>query len=92
MKTVSMLIAGEQVQARNGATFERRNPLDYRYSVIGVGPGASDLEPFYPPNLIRSVLGGTTLPFEHRSFRMRLGWPGKEGQARAITTVTEEAI
>ena len=28
MKTVSMLIDGEQVATRNGATFERRNPLD----------------------------------------------------------------
>jgi benzaldehyde dehydrogenase (NAD) len=28
MKTVSMLIGGKQLQARNGATFERRNPLD----------------------------------------------------------------
>lgn len=28
MKIVSMLIDGEQVQARNGAIFERRNPLD----------------------------------------------------------------
>ena len=28
MKTVSMLIDGKQVAARNGATFERRNPLD----------------------------------------------------------------
>ena len=28
MNTVSMLIDGKQVAARNGATFERRNPLD----------------------------------------------------------------
>ena len=28
MQTVSMLIKGVEVQARNGATFERRNPLD----------------------------------------------------------------
>lgn len=28
MNTVSMLIGGKQLQARNGATFERRNPLD----------------------------------------------------------------
>ncbi|HTR08253.1 MAG TPA: aldehyde dehydrogenase [Paraburkholderia sp.] len=28
MQTVSMLIEGVEVQARNGATFERRNPLD----------------------------------------------------------------
>ena len=28
MQTISMLIGGEQTQARNGAVFERRNPLD----------------------------------------------------------------
>ncbi|MGF6639317.1 aldehyde dehydrogenase family protein [Paraburkholderia sp. MM6662-R1] len=28
MKNVSMLIGGEQTQARNGASFERRSPLD----------------------------------------------------------------
>ncbi|MEQ5842270.1 aldehyde dehydrogenase [Paraburkholderia acidicola] len=28
MQNISMLINGERVQARNGATFERRNPLD----------------------------------------------------------------
>jgi benzaldehyde dehydrogenase (NAD) len=28
MQTISMLIDGERTQARNGATFERRNPLD----------------------------------------------------------------
>ena len=39
MKTVSMLIDGEQVQARNGATFERRNPLDGE--VVTRAPAAS---------------------------------------------------
>jgi benzaldehyde dehydrogenase (NAD) len=39
MKTVSMLIDGEQVAARNGATFERRNPLDG--SVASRAPAAS---------------------------------------------------
>jgi hypothetical protein len=28
--------------------------------------------------------------FPARRFLMSLGWPGKEGQARSITTVTEE--
>lgn len=70
---------------------ERRNPLDYRYCVIGSGDNR-DIGSFYGAPLIRSVLGGTDLPFECRSFRMKLGWPGKEGQARAITTVIEETI
>lgn len=37
---ISMLINGEQVQARNGATFERRNPLDG--SVATVAPAATE--------------------------------------------------
>ncbi|HKR86601.1 MAG TPA: aldehyde dehydrogenase [Phenylobacterium sp.] len=36
---ISMLINGEQVQARNGATFERRNPLDGK--VATVAPAAT---------------------------------------------------
>ena len=28
MNTISMLINGERIQSRHGATFERRNPLD----------------------------------------------------------------
>ena len=36
---ISMLINGERVQSRNGATFERRNPLDG--SVATVAPAAS---------------------------------------------------
>ncbi|WP_151636031.1 aldehyde dehydrogenase [Noviherbaspirillum aerium] len=39
MSTISMLINGERVQARNGATFERRNPLDG--SVATTAPAAS---------------------------------------------------
>ena len=34
MQTVTMLIDGEAVQARTGATFERRNPLD-RTATLG---------------------------------------------------------
>lgn len=39
MQTVSMLINGERVSARNGATFERRNPLDA--SVASRAPAAT---------------------------------------------------
>ena len=69
--------------------------LEYRYGVIGTCPGvkpASSDDSFFDPSLLRAALGASPLPFPRRSFRMRLGWPAKEGQARAITTVTEEAI
>ncbi|KAF1019416.1 MAG: Vanillin dehydrogenase [Paracidovorax wautersii] len=39
MSTITMLINGEAVQARNGATFERRNPLDG--SVATIAPAAT---------------------------------------------------
>lgn len=68
-------------------------PLDYRYSVIGSAAPTSEAREeraLFDPMLMRAALGGAPLPFPRRAFRMRLGWPAKEGQARAITTVTEE--
>jgi len=60
--------------------------LEYRYGTLGAGDDLLD------PVLLRAALGGAGLPLPRRSFRMKLAWPGKEGQARVITTVTEEAI
>jgi CRISPR-associated protein Csb3 len=66
----------------------RANKLDYRYGVVArAGAGGSLL----PLSFVRASLGSSTLPFPQRSFRMSLGWPGKEGQARAITNVIEES-
>lgn len=67
--------------------------LEYRYGVIGACRDAGrtlDVDSFFDPNLLRAALGGSHLPFRRRTFRMRMGWPAKEGQARSITTVTEE--
>ena len=44
-----------------------------------------------PLSFLRAALGASTMPFETRHFFMYLSWPGKEGQARAITQVTEES-
>lgn len=63
-----------------------RNKLEYTYAAIGRVPSARH----FPRSLLRSALGGAALPFPMRHFRMALSWPGKEGQARAITAVTEE--
>ncbi len=65
-----------------------RDKLVYAYGVVGAD--TKDNTTFYPPSLVRAALGGATLPFPTKRFRMQLGWPGKEGQARAITHVTEE--
>ena len=60
--------------------------LEYRYGVLGAA-SSGDL---FDPLLLRASLGAPDFPFPHRTFRMNLGWPGKEGQARCITTVYEE--
>lgn len=67
----------------------RHTKLEYEYGVIGTDPANRSVALFAPP-LLRVALGSDELPFIRRRFRMRLGWPGKEGQSRAITTVTEE--
>ncbi len=72
-----------------------RDKLIYEYAVIGGGPGGPHT--WLPPTVIRAALGPPTsrarrteFPWPTRHFRMRLDWPGQEGQARSITTVTEE--
>lgn len=65
---------------------ERLDKLNYRYGVLG----SSFKEDVYEPVFLRAALGGITLPFPQRIFRMRLGWPGQENQARCITDVFQE--
>lgn len=60
--------------------------LHYRYGVLGLNRGGTLFDPMF----LRASLGAPDLPFPLRTFRMNLGWPGKEGQARCITTVYEE--
>lgn len=67
----------------------RHAKLEYEYGVIGTDPAKRSVTFFALP-ILRVALGSDELPFIRRRFRMRLGWPGKEGQSRAITTVTEE--
>lgn len=59
--------------------------LEYRYGVIGTSRDVVWL----PLSFLRAALGVSPTPFEMRRFCMSLSWPGKEGQARAITQVTE---
>jgi CRISPR-associated protein Csx14 len=65
---------------------ERISKLDYRYCVVGT-PAIDGL---LAPIFLRAALGGAGLPFPRRVFRMRLGWPGQENQARCIIDVVEE--
>jgi len=66
---------------------QRLNKLDYRYGV-----GGADGDDLLDPILLRAVLGCAPLPIPQRRFRMQLGWPGQENQARCILDVTEETI
>lgn len=68
----------------------RRDKLAYEYAVVG-RERAGDTG-WLPLSLLRAALGVAALPFPTRRFRMLLDWPGKEGQARSITTVTEENL
>ncbi len=69
---------------------DRRNKLVYRYVVAG--RARTDDTFWLSLPILRASLGVSTLPFPTRCFRMLLDWPGQEGQARSITTVTEETI
>ncbi len=60
---------------------DRGNKLAYRYAV-------SDAR--LPTIFARAVLGGQSLGFNVRRFRMQLNWPGQEGQARCIIDSREE--
>jgi CRISPR-associated protein Csx14 len=66
-----------------------RDKLVYQYAVIGRD---RDDKVWFGPGILRAALGGAPFPFPMRRFRMLLGWPGKEGQARSITTISEETI
>jgi CRISPR-associated protein Csx14 len=67
---------------------ERRDKLQYLYGMAGRATAADGT--WLAPPLLRASLGAAPLPFPMRRFRMLLGWPGQEGQARSITQVTEE--
>jgi CRISPR-associated protein Csx14 len=67
-----------------------RNKLRYVYAIAGRATTADAV--WLTPPLLRAALGAARLPFPTRHFRMLLGWPGQEGQARSITQVTEETI
>lgn len=58
-----------------------RDKLVYRYGVSNA---------VLPTAFARAVLGTNGLNFPMRTFRMRLGWPGQEGQARCIIDAREE--
>lgn len=73
------LLAAIGLQNARPARLESK--LAYRYGVSSA---------LLPTVFARAVLGGEGLGFPVRLFRMRLGWPGQEGQARCIIDAQEE--
>jgi CRISPR-associated protein Csx14 len=75
------LLAAVGLQDARPQRPEARNKLAYRYGVSSA---------VLPTSLARAVLGTGNIGFPMRVFRMRLGWPGQEGQARCIIDAQEE--
>lgn len=75
------LLAAIGLQHARPARPELRDKLVYRYGVSTA---------LLPTAFARAVLGCESLGFPIRTFRMRLGWPGQEGQARCIIDAQEE--
>jgi CRISPR-associated protein Csb3 len=65
---------------------QRLSKLEYRYGVVS----STRQDGLIDPILLRAALGCARLPFPQRTFRMQLGWPGQENQARCILDVVEE--
>lgn len=77
------LLAAIGMQHARPARINPRDKLAYRYGISSA---------MLPIMFARAVLGGESLGFPIRLFRMRLGWPGQEGQARCIIDAQEEHI
>lgn len=75
------LLAAIGLQHARPARVDPRDKLAYRYGISNA---------VLPTVFARAVLGGESLGFPMRRFRMRLGWPGQEGQARCIIDAYEE--
>jgi CRISPR-associated protein Csx14 len=75
------LLAAIGMQNARPARIERRDKLAYRYGVSSAR---------LPTAFVRAVIGAHGLGCPMRRFRMRLGWPGQEGQARCIIDAEEE--
>lgn len=76
------LLAAIGMQNARPARIEARNKLAFRYGVSSA---------LLPTVFVRAVLGGEGLGFPIRLFRVRLGWPSQEGQARCIIDAQEES-
>lgn len=77
------LLAAVGLQFSRPERISPRDKLAYRYHVSNV---------WLPVVLARALMGSAALGLPRRTFRMRLGWPGKKGQARCIVNAEEESL
>lgn len=84
MQSIAMLINGERTQAADGATFERRNPLDH--SVATRAPAATAADALAAADAAARAFPAwrDTGPGERRALLMRAA-QALEGKAEAIT-------
>ncbi|WP_432259686.1 aldehyde dehydrogenase [Cupriavidus sp. TMH.W2] len=84
MQSIAMLINGERTQAANGATFERRNPLDH--SVATRAPAATAADALAAADAAARAFPAwrDTGPGERRALLMRAA-QALDGKAEAIT-------
>jgi CRISPR-associated protein Csb3 len=75
------LLAAIGLQYARPVRVTPRDKLAYRYGVSSAP---------LPTMFARAVVSATHLGFPTRVFRMQLGWPGHEGQARCIVDAQEE--
>lgn len=75
------LLAAIGMQFARPVRVSPRNKLAYRYAAWSTP---------LPTVFARAVLGGASMGFPIRRFRMRLDWPGQENQARCIVDAQEE--
>ncbi len=76
------LLAAIGLQNARPSRINPKNKLAYRYHASNA---------WLPSRLARAVLGSDASGFPARTFRMNLGWPGKENQARCIINAEEES-
>lgn len=76
------LLAAIGLEHSRPVRVNRWDKLEYRYGAW---------TEMLPTTLARAALGApSSFPFPIRRYRMRLGWPGQEGQARCIVDAHEE--
>ncbi|WP_158939099.1 aldehyde dehydrogenase [Burkholderia sp. S171] len=90
MKTIAMLINGEAVQAANGATFERRNPLDGEVATRAPAASVADALAAVDAAAGAFPAWSATGPGERRALLMRAAQVLEEKHAAFVSAMAAE--